>query len=119
VYKRLVPNNGVAADRGHFPGMFLLNPGKAAAAERFRWATERTTMVRIVRWLKRVPLWIWLFVAASQVLTLAAKIYDIPDLDEAIQRFGDEPAYAKLKSDFERIRWHTMKDLIGAAILAP
>jgi len=61
------------------------------ASERRRSAAEATAMGRIVQWLQRVPLWVWLFIVVSQVLMFASRAYHIPDLDRSIERFGDRP----------------------------
>ena len=76
-------------------------------------------MGQIVRWLRCVPVWVWLFVAATQIVTLVARSQDLPTLVKAIQAMSNVPADAELKSRFEEIRRDRCRDLIAAAILAP
>jgi hypothetical protein len=87
---------------------------------------EDIAMGAIGRCLKSVPLWVWIFVAASQVLSLCARLTELPDLNQAIQRLADEsaesansPAIVEIKCAFERIRRQKRIDLVAAAFLAP
>lgn len=76
-------------------------------------------MRRILRFFKKVPIWVWLFVAASQVLTLCIIPRQVSQLNDSIQRFGANPLYADLKSRFEDIRRGKQNKLFAAAILCP
>jgi hypothetical protein len=76
-------------------------------------------MQRMFDCLKCVPAWIWLFIAITQALILATRPFSISDIDQAIQTFGDKPAYEEMKIKFEQIRRCQMIDLIGAAIVGP
>jgi hypothetical protein len=76
-------------------------------------------MPDIVRWLRRVPVWVWLFLAATQILTVVGRLYELPHLDGAIEAMNNNPAKVGVKSDFEDIRRERRRDLIGATILGP
>jgi ferric-dicitrate binding protein FerR (iron transport regulator) len=76
-------------------------------------------MGRLVIWIRRIPLWVWVFLAATQVLTLGAAPYRLSRLEQALQRMPSEPAYAEVRERFEEIRREERFQLAGAAILAP
>jgi hypothetical protein len=80
-------------------------------------------MTTVARWLGRIPTWVWLFIATTQVLTVLDRSFDLPQLDEAIQQMSQQPAYAqpelaKIKTSFERFRGRKYGERIFATIVA-
>jgi hypothetical protein len=76
-------------------------------------------MGRLGTWVGRIPLWVWLFLAATQVLTLVGALARLSRLERALQSMPDEAAYAKVREAFEEIRRDNRFQLAGAAILTP
>src|ERR1700738_1386538 len=66
-----------------------------------------------------IPLLIWLFLAATQVLNLIVVPFRLLDLENSLQTLPDDPAYAEVRKSFEKIRWKELVNLTGAAVLTP
>lgn len=76
-------------------------------------------MRRVSTWVRRIPVWVWLFLAATQVLTLVAAPARLSELTEALQRMPAVPAYAKVRAAFEESKRDNEIQVAGAAVLAP
>jgi hypothetical protein len=75
-------------------------------------------MKRVMAWLRRIPAWVWLILAISQVLTLVQRPFRISSLDEALARMPEQTEYAGIRHAFQEIRQDCVNDLISAGILA-
>jgi hypothetical protein len=76
-------------------------------------------MRRIVTWVGRIPWWVWLFLAVTQLMALAIVPLQLSDLDQALLEMPDTPEYAKVRAGFEIIRRDKRFQLDCAMILAP
>jgi hypothetical protein len=85
---------------------------------------------RIGQWLRRVPTGLWVFLLITQLLTFIARAYEVPRLNDSIERMrqeteamGQMPEHvqevqAKIRATFEEIRDRQQRDLAVAPILA-
>lgn len=76
-------------------------------------------MAKVLKWLIRVPAWVWLFVAFSQVVTISARLYELPQLRESIEEHADDPNYANVKLGFQRIYDSKQRQLYIAVAVLP
>lgn len=81
-------------------------------------------MRKLKRWIQYVPVWVWLFLAATQILMLLVRPHELSELEQALVEMADKPAYAKpayagVREAFEKVRKDKQFDLVSAAILAP
>jgi hypothetical protein len=76
-------------------------------------------MHSLISWLGRIPLWVWLFLAVTQVGTLIAAPYRMSKLDHALLGMPDRPEYADVREHFENTWRDNRFQLASAAVLAP
>jgi hypothetical protein len=76
-------------------------------------------MVNIKRWLLRVPLWVWLFIVFTQLISIPAWYYRMNDLAKSIADFGEDPNKAEIKVGFQDQHDELRQDIINAFIVAP
>jgi hypothetical protein len=62
---------------------------------------------------------VWLFLGATQVLTLVAAPARISRLERALQKMPDEPAFTEVREGFEQSQREDRFRLACAAVLAP
>lgn len=79
--------------------------------------TDRTSTV--LRLLQRIPVALWLFLAATQLLTFADRTCKLPGLEHQIQWFAKDPRLSSFVARFEAMYWSNKREQIVAAILAP
>jgi hypothetical protein len=69
--------------------------------------------------ISRIPWWVWLFLAATQVGTLIAAPFRISGLEKALQRMSNEPAEDRVREGFEKIVREERFRMASASFLAP
>ena len=74
-------------------------------------------MVRFVNWICRVPTWVWLLLATTQVLTIISRATSIPNLKSALANMPSHEAYQDMHAIFQEILWRSQVDLVGAIVL--
>jgi hypothetical protein len=85
---------------------------------------------RITQWLRRVPTGLWVILLITQLLTFIARAYEVPRLNDSIERMrqeneamgqipeGVQEDQAKIRATFEEIRDRQQRDLAVAPISA-
>ena len=80
-------------------------------------------MKKLRRSLLAVPTWVWVFVAITQVVTIVARAYELPELDIAIQQMStqarDVYTWTDIPRELQTIRRQKRNDLIAASIFCP
>jgi hypothetical protein len=77
-----------------------------------------TMIPKLLTLLYRVPLWLWLFIAMTQVLIVTARYYDdLPRTESLVEEFSNDPALAQMKARLEKIDDRERRDFIGGLSL--
>lgn len=76
-------------------------------------------MQTFLRWLRRIPFGLWVFIAATQLVTIAARLNELPKLDETFAELQASRVDSELLERFDDVRKAMRFDLKGALILAP
>ena len=76
-------------------------------------------MRKVLALLKRVPVWVWLFIAVSSVATVAGQCHDLRDLNRSINQLGNEPAEIRIKFVWESMYWKGRRQVLTGLILGP
>jgi hypothetical protein len=77
------------------------------------------TMRRLATWIGRIPVWVWLLLAATQVLTLLTVPQRLDLIEHQLQKLPDAPDYAQLRTTYEEVRRDAELQLHAAMALAP
>jgi hypothetical protein len=75
-------------------------------------------MSKLVTWLVRIPVWVWLLLAATQVLNLIAGTHRLSTLGDALRKMPDSTFYVELREHIENIRRDEQFNLAVAAVFA-
>jgi hypothetical protein len=73
-------------------------------------------MTAISVWLKRVPFWVWLFLAVTQVVAIFYQASQITKLDESIAFVREHPQMFR-DHDLVEMRGQALMYLVLAAVL--
>jgi len=76
-------------------------------------------MHRLIIWLGRIPTWIWIFLAITQVGTLIGASHRMSELSQALLEMPNIPEYANVREHFQDSWRDNRFQLAGAAVLAP
>jgi hypothetical protein len=76
-------------------------------------------MHRLISCLGRLPTWVWIFLAITQLGTLIAAPLRMSELSQALLKMPDRPEYADVREHFQE-NWRDNRfQLASAAVLAP
>jgi hypothetical protein len=76
-------------------------------------------MQRLISWLGRIPMWVWLFLALTQVLTLVIVPYRLSELNQMLLETPDRPELADFQNHLQKSWRDDRFQLASAAVLAP
>jgi len=79
-------------------------------------------MKRVIACIDRIPIWVWLFLATTQVGTLVAAPHRISDYDASIlwtQNLPEFPGKDRFLAKYEKMKNEETFHIVGATILAP
>jgi hypothetical protein len=74
-------------------------------------------MSHILSWIRRVPTWVWLFLAATQVLTILRSTKDSIELNHAISRMSDQAPVQEVRIRFGQLSRERHFELIASSEL--
>jgi hypothetical protein len=76
-------------------------------------------MSKLRNWIGRIPWWVWLFLAVTQVLTLVAAPFRLAEGERVLRRLPDHPAYVEMRARFEKYQRDEQIQFICATVLGP
>ena len=76
-------------------------------------------MSRLIGWIGRIPVWIWLFLAATHVLTVVSASHRLTRLDQALLEMPDDRAFVGVRQGCEEAVQDSRFDRACAAVFGP
>lgn len=73
-------------------------------------------MARLLRWFQRVPVWVWLLLAATQLATIIGAASRVSDLSRALVEMPDDEPYQDVGAKFRELLWDNQEQLVLAAV---